>query len=284
MAGTLYLVATPIGNLEDMTYRAVRTLKETDLIACEDTRTSSHLLSAYEIHTPVTSYHKFNEREKCGELIGRLLRGENIALITDAGMPAISDPGEILVRECRRNHICVTAVPGASASVTALALSGLDTRRFVFEGFLPADNRERRDLLAGLTEETRTMIFYEAPHRLRKTLRELLETFGEEREITLCRELTKKFEEITASTLGDAVAAAENTNPRGEYVLVVAGMSLQEKAERRASGWETTPIPEHVAHYEAQGMSRKDAMKAAAKDRGLTKRDIYAALLEDRVE
>ena len=206
MAGTLYLVATPIGNLEDMTLRAIRVLKEADLIACEDTRTSRPLLKAYDIGTPVTSYHKFNEEEKSGELVRRLLAGENIALITDAGMPAISDPGEILVKRCMEVSVPVTAVPGASASVTALALSGADTRRFVFEGFLPQANSEKKEVLARIADETRTMIFYEAPHRLTRTLAALMEVLGEARGVAICKELTKKFETVERTTLGEAAA------------------------------------------------------------------------------
>ncbi|WP_274941902.1 16S rRNA (cytidine(1402)-2'-O)-methyltransferase [Chordicoccus furentiruminis] len=281
MAGTLYLVGTPIGNLEDISMRAVRVLKEADLIAAEDTRTSRRLLDAYEITTPLTSYHKFNEEEKGNALVGRLLSGESVALITDAGMPAISDPGEILVRKCRDSHIPVTAVPGPSACVTALALSGADTRRFVFEGFLPQETKEKKEALARLKGETRTIILYEAPHRLRKTLSELKDALGEDRSVALARELTKKFEEVERMALSEACLRFGTSDPRGEYVLVIDGKSPEQAARERAAAWESLTIPEHVAHYEAQGLSRKDAMKAAAKDRSVTKRDIYAAMLEN---
>ena len=328
MDGTLFLVATPIGNLEDMTFRAVRVLKEADLIACEDTRTSAPLLRSYGIRTPVTSYHKFNEEEKSGELIGKILRGEKIALITDAGMPAISDPGCILVRKCMEQAIPVTAVPGASACVTALALSGADTRRFVFEGFLPVDNKEKKDALSRLSEETRTIILYEAPHRLVRTLESLQSVLGEDRLISLCRELTKRFESVERMTIGDALrmygagedsgcaaddAAGEDSGcaaddaaeadadraeddgckakdtgrarkasfvrPRGEYVLVIDGRNPEELAQKKAAAWETMDIAAHVALYEQKGLGRKEAMKAAARDRGLSRRDIYQALL-----
>ena len=316
MDGTLFLVATPIGNLEDMTFRAVRVLKEADLIACEDTRTSAPLLRSYGIRTPVTSYHKFNEEEKSGELIGKILRGEKIALITDAGMPAISDPGCILVRKCMEQAIPVTAVPGASACVTALALSGADTRRFVFEGFLPVDNKEKKDALSRLSEETRTIILYEAPHRLVRTLESLQSVLGEDRLISLCRELTKRFESVERMTIGDALrmygagedsgCAADDTagadadraeddgckakdtgrarkasfvRPRGEYVLVIDGKNPEELAQKKAAAWETMDIAAHVALYEQKGLGRKEAMKAAARDRGLSRRDIYQALL-----
>ena len=328
MDGTLFLVATPIGNLEDMTFRAVRVLKEADLIACEDTRTSAPLLRSYGIRTPVTSYHKFNEEEKSGELIGKILRGEKIALITDAGMPAISDPGCILVRKCMEQVIPVTAVPGASACVTALALSGADTRRFVFEGFLPVDNKEKKDALSRLSEETRTIILYEAPHRLVRTLESLQSVLGEDRLISLCRELTKRFESVERMTIGDALrmygagedsgcaaddaaeadsgCAADDTagadadraeddgckakdtgrarkasfvRPRGEYVLVIDGRNPEELAQKKAAAWETMDIAAHVALYEQKGLGRKEAMKAAARDRGLSRRDVYQALL-----
>ena len=316
MDGTLFLVATPIGNLEDMTFRAVRVLKEADLIACEDTRTSAPLLRSYGIRTPVTSYHKFNEEEKSGELIGKILRGEKIALITDAGMPAISDPGCILVRKCMEQAIPVTAVPGASACVTALALSGAETRRFVFEGFLPVDNKEKKDALSRLSEETRTIILYEAPHRLVRTLESLQSVLGEDRLISLCRELTKRFESVERMTIGDALrmyGAGEDSGcaaddaagadadraeddgckakdtgrarkasfvrPRGEYVLVIDGRNPEELAQKKAAAWETMDIAAHVALYEQKGLGRKEAMKAAARDRGLSRRDIYQALL-----
>ena len=280
MSGTLYLVATPIGNLEDLSFRALRMLKEADLIACEDTRTSAHLLRAYEIDTPTTSYHKFNEEEKGEVLLGKLLAGENIALISDAGTPAISDPGEILVRKCLENGVPVTSVPGPNACITALTLSGRSTRRFAFEGFLPQETKEKAAVLAELRKETRTIVLYEAPHRLGKTLRALAETLGEARGITLVRELTKRFETVTRATLGEALLSLEETPPRGEYVLVIDGKSPEEIRAEEAGKWETMSIADHVRFYEEAGHDWKEAMRLAAKDRGLSKRDIYQALLE----
>ena len=280
MSGTLYLVATPIGNLEDLSFRALRMLKEADLIACEDTRTSAYLLRAYEIDTPTTSYHKFNEEEKGEGLLGKLLAGENIALISDAGTPAISDPGEILVRKCLENGVPVTSVPGPNACITALTLSGKSTRRFAFEGFLPQETKEKAAVLAELRKETRTIVLYEAPHRLGKTLRALAETLGEARGITLVRELTKRFETVTRATLGEALLSLEETPPRGEYVLVIDGKSPEEIRAEEAGKWETMSIADHVRFYEEAGHDRKEAMRLAAKDRGLSKRDIYQALLE----
>ena len=279
MSGTLYLCATPIGNLEDITLRVLRILKEVDLIAAEDTRTSGHLLRHFDIHTPTTSYHKFNEHEKGQELIDRLLAGTDIALITDAGTPAISDPGETLVRMCIENHIRVTSLPGANACITALTLSGRSTRRFSFEGFLPADKKDRDEILRQIRSERRTIVLYEAPHRLVRTLRLLADALGEGRGITLCRELTKKFETVTVTTIGEAIAAAGETDPRGEYVLVLDGKPDEEiEAERRAE-FETMSIADHVASFEAQGMTRKEAMKAVAVARGMSRRDVYQALL-----
>ena len=278
MSGTLYLCATPIGNLEDITLRVLRILKEVDLIAAEDTRTSGHLLRHFDIHTPTTSYHKFNEHEKGRELVDKLLAGTNIALITDAGTPAISDPGETLVRLCIENHIQVTSLPGANACITALTLSGRSTRRFSFEGFLPADKKDRDEILRQIKTERRTIVLYEAPHRLVKTLKLLAETLGETRGITLCRELTKKFETITVTTIGEAIAQADNTEPRGEYVLVLDDEEIE--AERRAE-FETMSIADHVASFEAQGMTRKEAMKAVAVARGMSRRDVYQELLSE---
>ncbi len=276
--GMLILCATPIGNLEDMTLRALRVLKEADLIACEDTRTSAHLLAHYGIGTPLTSYHKFNEETKSEELIGKMLLGSTVALITDAGMPAISDPGQILVRKCHEAGVPVTAVPGACAAVTALALAGEDTRRFVFEGFLPQNNKEKKAALQRLEDESRTIVLYEAPHRLKRTLEALSDALGEKRPVVLVREITKKYEEIQRTTLGEACGSA--AEPRGEYVLVIAGRSAEEIRQRQAEQWENMSISEHVALYERQGMDRKSAMKAAANDRGITKRAVYQELLE----
>ena len=277
MPGTLYLCATPIGNLSDMTLRVVETLKTADLIAAEDTRNSIKLLNHFDIHTPMTSYHEYNKVEKARQLIDMLLAGQNIALITDAGTPAISDPGEVLVQMCHESHIPVTSLPGPAACITALTLSGLSTRRFCFEGFLPAEKKERREVLEELAAESRTIILYEAPHHLVKTLEELSETLGERR-ITLCRELTKKFESIMPITLKKAIEHCKNEEPRGEYVLVVEGRSREEKRREAIASWEVMTIEEHMAYYEKQGLDNKTAMKQVAKDRGVGKREIYAHL------
>ena len=279
-SGTLYLCATPIGNLEDMTFRAVRVLKEADLIAAEDTRNSIRLLNHFDIHTPMTSYHEYNRIEKGYHLVSLLLEGKNIALITDAGTPGISDPGEDLVRMCRDAGIPVTSVPGACACVNALIISGRPTRRFCFEAFLPADKKDRRRVLQEIQEETRTTVIYEAPHRLRKTLQELLEVLGDRR-LSICRELTKKFETVMETTLEDAVRFYGEQEPRGEYVLVLEGRSHASIDEEERSRFENMSVQEHVEMYEEQGLNRKDAMKQAAKDRGVSKRDIYRSLLEE---
>ena len=278
--GTLYLCATPIGNLEDMTFRAVRILKEVDVIAAEDTRNSVKLLNHFDIHTPMTSYHEFNKIDKGLYLVKRLLEGENIALITDAGMPGISDPGEELVRMCRDAGVPVTAVPGACACVTALVISGRPTRRFCFEAFLPTDKKERRAVLEELKTETRTSIIYEAPHRLVKTLQELLNELGD-RKITVCKELTKKHETGFETTLKEAVPYYEQNEPRGEYVLVLEGCSRQQMEQEAQDAWKEMSLGDHMKLYEEQGMNRKDAMKQVAKDRGVGKREIYQALLEE---
>ena len=278
--GTLYLCATPIGNLEDMTFRAVRILKEVDVIAAEDTRNSVKLLNHFNIHTPMTSYHEFNKIDKGQYLVKRLLEGENIALITDAGMPGISDPGEELVRMCRDAGVPVTAVPGACACVTALVISGRPTRRFCFEAFLPTDKKERRAVLEELKTETRTSIIYEAPHRLVKTLQELLNELGD-RKITVCKELTKKHETGFETTLKEAVPYYEQNEPRGEYVLVLEGCSRQQMEQKAQDAWKEMSLGDHMKLYEEQGMNRKDAMKQVAKDRGVGKREIYQALLEE---
>ena len=278
--GTLYLCATPIGNLEDMTFRAVRILKEVDVIAAEDTRNSVKLLNHFDIHTPMTSYHEFNKIDKGQYLVKRLLEGENIALITDAGMPGISDPGEELVRMCRDAGVPVTAVPGACACVTALVISGRPTRRFCFEAFLPTDKKERRAVLEELKTETRTSIIYEAPHRLMKTIHELLNELGD-RNITVCKELTKKHETGFETTLKEAVPYYEQNEPRGEYVLVLEGCSRQQMEQEAQDAWKEMSLGDHMKLYEEQGMNRKDAMKQVAKDRGVGKREIYQALLEE---
>ncbi len=278
MQGTLYLCATPIGNLEDITFRVLKTLKEADLIAAEDTRNSIKLLNHFEIRTPMTSYHEYNKIEKGRELIGKLRAGSNIALITDAGTPGISDPGEELVRMAREEGITVTSLPGACACITALTMSGLPTRRFAFEAFLPPDKRECRKVLDEISKETRTIILYEAPHRLKKTLALLLDTLGE-RHITVCRELTKKHEDSISGTIGEVLAHFEANEPKGEFVLVLAGKSYEELEQEARKQWDGISIEEHVEKYIAEGMSKKDAMKAAAVDRGLSKREVYQAML-----
>lgn len=279
MTGTLYLCATPIGNLQDMTPRVIEALRNADLIAAEDTRNSIKLLNHFEIHTPMTSYHEYNKVEKAYSLIEQLTAGKNIALITDAGTPAISDPGEVLVKMCQEAGITVTSLPGPAACITALTLSGLSTRRFCFEGFLPPDKKEKTEILEECREESRTMIFYEAPHHLKRTLAELNEALGD-RKITLCRELTKKFETVMPTTIKDAIAFYEENEPRGEYVLVVEGRSREEKKKKAQEIWLEMSVADHVAFYEEQGMDRKSAMKRAAKDRGVSRRDIYQILLE----
>lgn len=278
MAGTLYLCATPIGNLQDMTPRVVETLREVDVIAAEDTRNSIKLLNHFEIKTPMTSYHEYNKIEKAEQLVSQILSGKNIALITDAGTPAISDPGEVLVAKCQEAGVPVTSLPGCCACITALTLSGLPTRRFCFEGFLPSDKKEKKFILEELQNETRTIIMYEAPHHLKRTLKELYDILGQRR-ITLCRELTKKFETVFPTTLEDALVYYEENEPKGEYVLVLEGKNRKELLQNQQAKWEEMSIEEHMALYEAQGIDRKSAMKMVAADRGVSKRDIYQALL-----
>ena len=276
--GTLYLCATPIGNLEDITLRVLRTLKEVDLIAAEDTRNSIKLLNHFEIRTKMTSYHEYNKVEKAAWLVERLQEGMNIALITDAGTPGISDPGEELVRQCHEAGVPVTSLPGACACITALTISGQPTRRFAFEAFLPYDKKERAGVLDDLRNETRTIILYEAPHHLKKTLKECREVLGN-RQLTVCRELTKRYEELRRGSLDEIIAFYEQTEPRGEYVLVFAGKSREEILQKQYMQWETMSIEDHMGMYEGQGMDRKAAMKQVAKDRGVSKRDVYQALL-----
>lgn len=278
MAGKLYLCATPIGNLEDITYRVVRVLQEVDLIAAEDTRNSIKLLNHFEIKTPMTSYHEHNKFEKGKKLVEKLQEGIDIALITDAGTPGISDPGEELVKMCYEAGIEVTSLPGAAACITALTLSGLSTRRFAFEAFLPTDKKEKQAVLKELANETRTIILYEAPHRLVKTLEELLETIGNRR-ITICRELTKKHETAFATTIQEAREYYTVNEPKGECVLVLEGKSREELRKEEVSKWENLNIQEHMAIYESQGIDKKEAMKMVAKDRGISKRDVYQELL-----
>lgn len=280
MSGTLYLCATPIGNLEDMTFRAIRVLREADLIAAEDTRNSIKLLNHFDIHTPMTSYHEYNRVEKAHELIKELLSGKNIALITDAGTPGISDPGEELVRFSLERGITVTSLPGASALVTAVSLSGQDSRRFSFEGFLPRKKKERQERLSDLQKEYRTFVLYEAPHHLAETLGDLYRTLGD-RELTICRELTKIHEEVRKTTLGDAVNYYKDNSPRGEYVLVLAGADREAEEKRKQEAFGEMSVTEHVANYMAQGLDRKEAMKAAAKDRGISKSEVYRLLLKE---
>lgn len=278
MAGKLYLCATPIGNLEDITLRVLRVLEEVDLIAAEDTRNSIKLLNHYEIKTPMTSYHEFNKIEKAYQLVEKLQEGMNVALITDAGTPGISDPGEELVKIAYEAGIEVTSLPGPAACITALTLSGLSTRRFAFEAFLPKDKKERKRILEELQKETRTIILYEAPHHLIKTLEELREALGNRR-ITLCRELTKKYEEGQRTTIDEVLEYYKDKEPRGEYVLVLEGKTKEEVEEERKKEWETLSLEEHMQLYEQKGISHKEAMKLVAKDRGVSKRDIYQALL-----
>ena len=278
MAGTLYLCATPIGNLEDMTYRAVRILKEVDLISAEDTRNSIKLLNHFEIKTKMTSYHEYNKVDKAVYLVNKLREGLDIAVITDAGTPGISDPGEELVAMCQEAGITVTAVPGAAACITALTISGLSTRRFAFEAFLPTDKKERHAVLNELTEETRTMIVYEAPHRLVRTLALLLATLGDRR-IRICRELTKKHETVFATTISAEVEYYKEQEPKGECVLVIEGKSRQEQIAEERQKWEEMSIQDPMDYYMDQGIQKKEAMKMVAKDRGVGKRDIYQALL-----
>ncbi len=282
MAGVLYLVATPIGNLEDMTYRAVRLLGEVDLIAAEDTRNSLKLLNHFEIKTPMTSYHEHNKYEKAEALVGKLLDGMDIAVITDAGTPGISDPGEELVRQCYAAGIRVVPVPGACAAVNALVASGLPTRRFAFEAFLPQDKKERQAVLEELKRECRTIVIYEAPHRLQKTLRELGDVLGD-RAVTVCRELTKKHETFFAATLLQAAAYYETEMPKGECILVIQGLSREEQEHEKQKQWDAMSIPEHVRLYMEKGMEKKEAVKQVAKDRGLPKREVYEQALDINV-
>lgn len=281
MSGMLYLCATPIGNLEDITFRVLRTLKEVDLIAAEDTRNSIKLLNHFEIKTPMTSYHEYNKIEKAYQLVEKLREGKNIALITDAGTPGISDPGEDLVRICYEEGIPVTSLPGPAACITALTMSGLPTRRFAFEAFLPRDKKERADVLGSLSNETRTIIIYEAPHHLVRTLEELHEVLGNRR-LSICRELTKRYEEKTLTTIEDSLIFYRDNEPRGEYVLVLEGKTFEEQRKEQRESWESMSIEEHMAVYEQQGVDHKEAMKLVAKDRGISKRDVYQALLADR--
>ena len=281
MSGKLYLCATPIGNLEDITFRVVRILKEADLIAAEDTRNSLRLVNHFEIKTPMTSYHEYNKIEKGHQLVEKMLGGLTVALITDAGTPGISDPGEELVKMCLEAGIPVSSVPGPAACITALTMSGLSTRRFAFEAFLPSDKKEKQAVLEELKTETRTIVLYEAPHRLLRTLQELYDTLGERR-ITVCRELTKKHETAFQTTLNGAIDWYSANEPRGECVLVLEGKSRESIEKEKQESWQEISIEEHMESYENQGISRKEAMKLVAADRGTTKREIYQYLLEHK--
>ena len=278
MTGTLYLCATPIGNLGDMTMRCIETLNEVDLIAAEDTRNSIKLLNHFNIKTPMTAYHEFNKYDKAKVLVSELLNGKNIALITDAGTPGISDPGEVLVKECYDNDIPVTSLPGCCALVNALIISGLPTRRFCFEAFLPSDKKERSFILEELINETRTIIIYEAPHHLKKTLKELYEVLGN-RQIALCKELTKKFENVFRTNLSDAISYYEENEPKGEYVLVLSGKNRKDIILETRTQYENMSLEEHMNIYLDMGVEKKEAMKKVALDRGISKRDVYNQLL-----
>ena len=274
----LYICATPIGNLLDITERVIETLNEVDLIAAEDTRNSIKLLNHFNIKTPMTSYHEFNKYDKADELIIKLREGKDIALISDAGTPAISDPGEVLVKKCHEEGIPVTSLPGACACITALTLSGISTRRFAFEAFLPSDKKERRTILNELVNETRTIIIYEAPHHLLDTLKQLLDVLGD-RNITLCKELTKRFESINRTTLASSVEFYSENIPKGEFVLVIEGKSREDIMKEKQASFENMTIEEHLKLYIDKGIDKKEAMKLVAKDRGVSKRDIYNSLI-----
>lgn len=280
LRGTLYLCATPIGNLEDITFRVLRTLKEVDIIAAEDTRNSIKLLNHFDIKTPMTSYHEYNKVEKAKTLVDKMLKGASVAVITDAGTPGISDPGEELVRQCHEAGIRVTSLPGPAACVTALTMSGLPTRRFCFEAFLPYDKKERKEVLSELASETRTIIIYEAPHRLKSTLKELSDVLGEGRKLSVCKELTKRYENVFLTTFEEACAYYDNNEPKGEYVLVIQGKSREIIKQEEVKSWEVMTIEEHMKVYTDTGMDKKEAMKVVAKDRGVSKRDIYNELLK----
>lgn len=277
--GILYLCATPIGNLEDITFRVVRCLREADLIAAEDTRNSLKLLNHFDIKTPMTAYHEHNKYDKGRELVSLLLSGKCIALITDAGTPGISDPGEELVQMCIEAGVEVTSLPGAAACVTALTISGLSTRRFAFEAFLPADKKERKKILEDLEAETRTIVIYEAPHRLKATLKELEGTLGSDRRVSIVKELTKVHESVRRMSLGEAVTFAETEQPRGEYVLVIEGRSREESEAAERAAFLEMSLEEHMQMYLDEGMDRKEAMKAVARDRGVAKSVVYKGLL-----
>ena len=283
MSGTLYIVATPIGNLGDLTPRAAETFAKADFIAAEDTRVTLKLLNHLGLKKPMVSYYEHNLKERGGYILDRIEAGESCALCSDAGMPAVSDPGEVIVRDAHARGIPVVPVPAASAAVTALCVSGQPTGRFVFEGFLPTNRRQKKERLAALQNEERTVIFYEAPHKLPTTLQDLEQAFGPERSLTICRELTKKYETAFRTTFSGALAHYENEEPRGECVIVVEGKSLEEIEKEKAAAWEDMTVEEHMDLYLEQGMDRKDAMKQVAKDRGISKRDVYQVLVERKL-
>lgn len=276
--GKLYLCATPIGNLDDITLRVLDTLKSVDLIAAEDTRHSIKLLNHFQIKTPMTSYHEYNKVEKARYLVEQMKKGINVALVTDAGTPGISDPGEELVRQCHEAGIPLTSLPGPAACITALTISGLPTRRFCFEAFLPADKKERQWILEELKKETRTIIVYEAPHHLVRTLAELASALGE-RNITICRELTKRYEEAFRTTFSGALEFYKENEPKGECVVVIEGKSFDQVNREKQQEFEEMTVEEHMELYLSQGMDKKEAMKRVAKDRGISKREVYQALL-----
>ncbi|MFG6347405.1 MAG: 16S rRNA (cytidine(1402)-2'-O)-methyltransferase [Lachnospiraceae bacterium] len=279
MSSILYLCATPIGNLEDITLRVIRTLREVDIIAAEDTRNTIKLLNHFNIKTPMTSYHEYNKYDKARYLTRKLLDGSDIALVTDAGTPGISDPGEEIVQEAYRAGIQVTSLPGACACITALTLSGLPTRRFAFEAFLPHDKRERKVILNSLKEETRTIIIYEAPHHLKNTLNELYSVLSD-RTITICRELTKLHETVQLHTISSAIEYYTQNQPKGEYVLVIEGCSIKELETMQKDKWISMDIPSHMDIYLSKGMPKKEAMKQVASDRGISRREVYNSLIK----
>ena len=279
--GTLYLCATPIGNLSDISKRALETLRNADIIAAEDTRNSIKLLNHFDIKVPLTSYHEYNKYDKANELIAKMQAGADVALVTDAGTPAISDPGQVIAAMCHEAGINVVSIPGACAAITALSVSGMDSRRFVFEGFLPPDKKERREILDDLADEMRTIIIYEAPHHLKATLTQLANALGD-RDMAICRELTKKYEQVMRMRLLEAIEYYDSHEPKGEYVLILAGKSRDQVKEEKAGDFLGMDIHEHMTMYESRGMDHKEAMKKVAADRGVSKRDIYKELLEDK--
>ena len=280
--GMLFLCATPIGNLSDISKRVLDTLEGADIIAAEDTRNSIKLLNHFDIHTKMTSYHEYNKYDKADELIALMRSGQNVALITDAGTPGISDPGQVLVKKCHEEGIRVTSLPGACALITALTMSGIDTRRFVFEGFLPPDKKEREEVKQSLRDEVRTIIIYEAPHHLKKTIDELSDAFGEDRRAAFCRELTKKFEEVVHMTFGEAKEYYKEREPKGEYVIVIEGEEKQKAKDKDMDFWKEFTVAQHMDYYEKLGYDNKEAMKLTAKDRGVSKRDIYKEIIDNK--